>query len=189
MYHYFISLYLFYRYLIIIYNKYLIINYNYMKKKIKATCLIQGKCNGSIELEEYGKKRVRIRVLLSKLEPFSFHAIHIHETGDLRKGCQSLKAHYNPDNKTHGGPNDKNRHVGDFGNIVADKNGNVDVTFMSDLVKLKGKTSVIGRSFVIHEGVDDLGRGGNEESLKTGNAGGRMGCGVIGYSEDSELYF
>ena len=128
-------------------------------------------------------------MILSKLEPFSFHAIHIHETGDMRKGCMSLKAHYNPHNKNHGGPNDKDRHVGDFGNITADKNGEVNVTFMSDLVKLKGKTSVIGRSFVIHEGIDDLGRGGNEESLKTGNAGGRMGCGVIGYAEDSKLYF
>ena len=45
------------------------------------------------------------------------------------------------------------------------------------------------RSFVIHEGIDDLGRGDNEESLKTGNAGGRMGCGIIGYAEDSKLYF
>ena len=64
---------------------------------------------------------------------------------------------------------DEDRHVGDFGNVTADKHGNVQKSFMSDLVKLKGKTSVIGRSFVIHEGIDDLGRGENEESLKTGN--------------------
>lgn len=29
------------------------------------------------------------------------------------------------------------------------------------------------RSVVIHAGTDDLGKGGNEESFKTGNAGGR----------------
>ena len=157
--------------------------------KIKAICIMSGKCSGYVELDEYGKDRVRIKLSIKKLTPNTSHAFHIHETGDMRKGCMSLKAHYNPHNKNHGGPNDKDRHVGDFGNITADKNGEVNVSFMSDLVKLKGKTSVIGRSFVIHEGVDDLGRGSNEESLKTGNAGGRMGCGVIGYAEDSKLYF
>ena len=177
-------LFLFYRYLIIIYNKYLIIDYNYMKKKIKAICLIQGKCDGSIELEEYGKKRVRTHVLLSKLEPFSFHAIHIHETGDLRKGCLSLKAHYNPHNKTHGGPNDKNRHVGDLGNIYFDKKGEAKYSFQDDYIKLRGtKANIIGRSVVIHADRDDLGLGGHKDSLTTGHAGARITCAVIGYSK------
>jgi Cu-Zn family superoxide dismutase len=157
--------------------------------KIKAVCIMSGKCTGFVVLEEYGDKRVKIFLSIKNLKPTTSHAFHIHETGDMRNGCTSLKAHYNPHNKNHGGPNDTDRHVGDFGNLTADKNGEVNITFMSDLVKLKGKSSVIGRSFVIHEGIDDLGKGGNKESLETGNAGGRMGCGIIGYAEDSKLYF
>ena len=53
-------------------------------------------------------------------------------------------------------------------------------SFKDSLIKLIGPTSVVGRSVVIHAGQDDLGKGDTEESLKTGNAGPRPACGVIG---------
>ena len=59
-------------------------------------------------------------------------------------------------------------------------------------VTLSGPTSVVGKSIVLHEGVDDLGQGGYDDSHTTGHAGGRLACGNIvkvpGGVESSRLY-
>ena len=82
---------------------------------------------------------------------------------------------------THGGPDDEIRHAGDFGNILADEYGNASYHIQGTQISLC-PSSVgysVGRAFVVHAGTDDLGRGGNEESLRTGNAGGRLACCVV----------
>ena len=136
------------------------------------------KIYGVIHLEKKGT-RVHIHGEVKGLKKGK-HGFHIHESGNLTEGCKSLCSHFNPHNKNHGGPNDKERHVGDLGNIVADSKGIAKFSMYDNLVKLSGKYSVIGRSMIIHEDEDDLGKGGNEESLKTGNAGKRIACGIIG---------
>jgi len=151
---------------------------------IKAVCVLKsGNIDGVIHLEGLPNKKTKIFGKVSGLKPGK-HAIHIHQSGDLTDGCKSACAHYNPFNKKHGGPNDKERHVGDLGNLVADKRGTAYFTLEDNLVKLHGKYSVIGRSIIIHEDADDLGKGGHEDSLTTGHAGNRLVCGVIGYSKD-----
>ena len=70
--------------------------------------------------------------------------------------------------------------MGDLGNIEAKADGVAEVAIEDSLVSLIGPHSVIGRAIVVHAGQDDLGQGGDEGSLKTGNAGGRVACGVIG---------
>ena len=82
---------------------------------------------------------------------------------------------------THGGPEDKIRHAGDFGNILADENGITSAQIQGTLISLYPESEgyAVGRAFVVHAGTDDLGKGGNEESLKTGNAGGRLACCVV----------
>ena len=115
--------------------------------------------------------------------PKGKHGIHIHEYGNLKQGCQSCGAHYNPFNKTHGGPLDVERHVGDLGNV--ESNGDYETKFElnDELISLGGEFSIFGRSVVIHQDEDDLGRGGFQDSKTTGHAGKRIGCGVIGVCE------
>ncbi|KAF5291996.1 hypothetical protein FQA39_LY14113 [Lamprigera yunnana] len=108
------------------------------------------------------------------------HGFHIHAIGDLSNGCTSAGPHFNPYNKHHGAPHSAERHVGDLGNIVAGPDGIARINIKDNLISLVGERCIIGRAVVVHAGEDDLGLGGNEESLKTGNAGGRLGCGVIG---------
>ena len=116
-------------------------------------------------------------------------ACHIHRYGDTRDGCKSLGDHWNPYETTHGSTFDTSRqcHAGDLvGNIKTDSKGEYSFSYIDSKLSLVGSLSVVGRSVVIHDGVDDLGLGGNEESLKTGNAGGRMACAIIGWANTEE---
>ena len=109
------------------------------------------------------------------------HGFHVHKHGDLSQGCTSGCEHFNPDNHEHGGPHSKIRHAGDLGNIISsnkESSGSITVNNLS--CNPKSKYSIVGRMIIIHEDPDDLGKGDNEESKKTGNAGKRLACGIIG---------
>tara|TARA_B100000963_G_C22617303_1_gene668012 strand:+ start:418 stop:900 length:483 start_codon:yes stop_codon:yes gene_type:complete len=156
------------------------------EKNKKAVCVITNFFNGTkkniygvIYLNEINKKKIHITGYIKGLTP-GYHGFHIHRTGDLSNGCKSLCEHYNPFNKMHGGPLDKERHVGDLGNILANNEGIANINIIDNLVKIRGKYSVIGRSLIVHEDYDDLGRGGYSDSKITGHAGKRIACGVIG---------
>ena len=75
---------------------------------------------------------------------------------------------------------DKERHVGDLGNLKTDERGNAYWATTDPLIRLFGDSSVVGRSVVVHQDEDDLGRGGHADSLTTGHSGARVACGVIG---------
>jgi Cu-Zn family superoxide dismutase len=117
------------------------------------------------------------------------HAIHIHEFGDLRNGCDSLGTHFNPTGETHGSiMYNMPRHAGDLiNNIVFGVDGIFHYDNNDNSISLyHGPRCILGRSIVIHEKPDDLGLGtggSKEESLKTGNAGKRICCAVIGLAK------
>lgn len=83
-------------------------------------------------------------------------------------------------NSTHGDISAAVRHVGDYGNVISDANGNIIANFTDSVSKLYGPMGVIGRTIVLHQLEDDLGLKNDTGSKTTGNAGARLACGVIG---------
>jgi Cu-Zn family superoxide dismutase len=66
-----------------------------------------------------------------------------------------------------------------MGNIEANAEGVATIDYVDSTIELNGSNSIIGRGLIVHGGEDDL------ESQPTGDAGPRMGCGVIGIANTS----
>ena len=120
----------------------------------------------------------RLVATFTKLPPGP-HGFHIHKAGDLRgNGCQGLCEHYDIGHHVHGGSptSKKERHTGDLGNIEI-KSGHLRKSY-----ELHGVTveDLWGRSIIVHEDQDDLGKGPFEDSLVTGHSGKRMACSIFG---------
>lgn len=166
----------------IIYHLY----YSMNNKHISAIAVFSGEINGYVKfIEDINKNAVKVDLHINGLNKNSLHGFHVHEAGDLTDKCTSMCSHFNPYSKTHGCPGMKERHVGDLGNIETNSKGEAKYHFFDDVIKLRGKSNIIGRGLIIHADQDDCGKGGNAESLKTGNAGKRIACAVIGYSKDN----
>ena len=109
--------------------------------------------------------------------PSGKHGFHMHTAGDLRgDGCKGACDHFHVGApRSHAGPG--NGHTGDFGNIEITTQGEPAVYEFDIDVPI---TEVYGRSMIVHEGEDDLGNGGHEDSKTTGNSGSRIACAIIG---------
>jgi Cu-Zn family superoxide dismutase len=156
-------------------------------KEIYAIAVFTDAIKGTVKFtEDIKENKIKIELNITGLKPKSKHGFHVHEAGDLTDKCTSMCAHFNPFGKNHGCPGRKERHVGDLGNIVTNSKGEAKYIFYDNVIKLRGtKCNIIGRGLIIHEDADDCGLGGNAESLKTGNAGKRIACAVIGYSKEN----
>lgn len=107
------------------------------------------------------------------------HGFHVHEFGDCSMADgKCAGGHFNPTGAPHGGPDSEKRHVGDMGNVKADENGKATYKRFDKLISLNGRNSVIGRSVIVHAKPDDF-----TTQTPPGNAGDRIGCGVIGIAD------
>lgn len=127
---------------------------------------------GTAKFTQTGKN-VTLEINAYKLTPGS-HAIHIHEKGDCSAtDGSSAGGHWNPIKSHHGKWDTEHFHMGDIGNLQADKDGTALLNFKTDkwCIGCEDETkNIIGKSIIIHADADDF------KTQPTGNAGGRVGC-------------
>ncbi len=134
------------------------------------------KVHGVVSFKKDGKG-VRIIANIEGLSPGP-HGFHIHEFGNCTSPeANSAGGHFNPTDMPHAGPKSEKRHVGDLGNIEADKNGLARLEVTDNVISLEGPKSIIGRSVIVHAGADDF------KTQPTGASGPRVACGVIGIAK------
>jgi Cu-Zn family superoxide dismutase len=132
------------------------------------------KVTGKVTFTQHDGK-VSMKVDVKGLTPGT-HAIHLHEKGDCSApDAASAGGHWNPTSEDHGKWGHAPFHHGDIGNLVADAEGKATMSLESELWTLgDGKPSdVVGHAVIVHAKDDDF------TTQPTGNAGGRVACGVI----------
>ena len=130
--------------------------------------------SGKVVLTEISEG-LKVSAEVENLKPGK-HGFHIHENGACADAGKAAGGHFNPEGAPHGlliKDGFSRAHAGDLGNIEigADGKGKLE-TVVPSLSLSPGKYGVAGKSIIVHEKEDDFGQ-------PTGNAGGRIGCGVI----------
>jgi superoxide dismutase, Cu-Zn family len=133
----------------------------------------KSKVTGTITFKE-AEGGLEVTANIENLAPGD-HAWHVHEKGDCSApDASSAGGHFNPESHQHGAPDAEQHHAGDLGNLTAGKDGKATKTFTMKGISLgDDASSVVGKGFIVHEKKDDF------KTQPTGNAGGRVACGVI----------
>lgn len=143
----------------------------------KATASIEARSGSSLSgTADFVPHQEQLMITVSlKGAPPGPHAVHIHEKGDCSApDASSAGAHFNPGGHKHGSPGAPEHHAGDLGNIIVGEDGTGTLMFHTSDLTVSGEPGgVLGRAIIVHEKPDDF------ITDPTGNAGGRIGCGVI----------
>ncbi len=137
----------------------------------------QGKEVGSVNLTQT-PRGVLINLSVKDLQPGE-HAFHVHAVGKCEgPAFTSAGGHFNPDSHKHGLLAADGAHAGDMPNLHVPQSGDLTVEVINAAITLeKGKPNSLfdadGSAVVIHAGSDDY------KTDPTGEAGGRIACGVV----------
>ena len=158
----------------------------------------EGRIIGAVRLRQEGKT-VRIQANLRRLSQ-GFHGFHVHGTGvcdpDAPDGpFTSAGGHYVGDGVDHG------THDGDMPSLYVAADGTAQLSFVTDQFTLDELLGGDGSAVMVHEGPDNFANipedrytstltgepkpGPDSDTRKTGDAGDRVACGVLGGDDGS----
>ncbi len=126
------------------------------------------------DADDNGKVKLELEITIPSKAGKSV-AVHLHEHGDCGDNGNLSHGHWNPTNQQHGKWGSAGFHSGDIGNVELDAQGKGTLTLETDLWTLGGSAekNILDKALIVHGGVDDY------TSQPSGNAGTRIGCGVI----------
>ena len=131
---------------------------------------------GQASFQSQSNGQVRMMLNLSvPMKANSSVAVHLHEHGDCGDMGNNAHGHWNPTNENHGRWGEGNFHSGDIGNVELDAQGNGSMELTTDRWTIGGDstTNILNKALIVHGGIDDY------TTQPTGNAGSRIGCGVV----------
>ncbi|NUP02892.1 MAG: superoxide dismutase [Nonomuraea sp.] len=151
----------------------------------------RGVAVGRLTVLREGRAAARVSVVVKGLTP-GFHGFHLHTTGvcdpkavDPATGQVSpfftAGGHFDPGGGTHAG------HAGDLPPLLTGQDGSGTASVVTDRFGLRELTDADGSAVIVHALPDNLANiparyapdGPDEATLRTGDAGGRVACGVI----------
>ncbi len=105
------------------------------------------------------------------------HAVHLHQNGDCSKpDATSAGPHWNPTKNPHGKRGEAQHHAGDMPNMEVGQDGKGRIELTVNEWKIGGSdttANIINKAIIVHAKADDY------KSQPAGNAGDRIGCGVV----------
>tara|TARA_B100001248_G_scaffold262665_1_gene260555 strand:- start:3270 stop:3806 length:537 start_codon:yes stop_codon:yes gene_type:complete len=145
------------------------------RAKAKLEAKSGSKVSGKVKFKQKDGY-VKVYAKVKGLKPGAKHGFHIHEKGDCSAADgSSAGGHFMLGKQKHGAPHDMSSHVGDMGNLEANKKGEAKLKLKLKKASLdpNNEAYIVGRAVIVHKGTDDL------KTQPTGAAGARIACGLI----------
>ncbi|MEZ0075170.1 superoxide dismutase family protein [Planotetraspora sp. GP83] len=150
----------------------------------------EGNQVGTLSVEDAGNGKSTVTVRAEGLPP-GFHGFHVHSKGtceagstDPATGSPFFSSGPHLDARSHP------QHSGDLPNLLVNKDGTAKATYVTDRFRVSGLAGDEGTSVIIHSKPDNYANiperyshegkaGPDAETLKAGDSGSRIACGVI----------